>query len=352
MPVFAWKGETLEEYWWCTEQMMTWPAGAAGRRRPEHDPRRRRRRHAAGAQGRRVRARRRGARPDVGVEPRAGDRARPAAALAADGPDEVDADGQAASAASPRRRRPASSACTRWPPTASCCSRRSTSTTRSRSRSSTTCTAAATRSSTPSRRATDVMIGGKTAVVCGYGDVGKGCVQSLRGQGARVIVTEIDPINALQAAMEGCRCCPLDDVVDDGRHLRRRPPATPTSSPSTHMARMKHNAIVCNIGHFDNEIDMAGLARSGATRDELKPGTDVWRFHGRPPDHRPRRGPAGEPRLRHRSPELRDELLVQQPGDRPDRAVHQHRRSTRPASTCCPSVSTRRSPACTSTPSA
>jgi adenosylhomocysteinase len=126
-------------------------------------------------------------------------------------------------------------------------------------------------------RATDVMIGGKTAVVCGYGDVGKGCVQSLRGQGARVIVTEIDPINALQAAMEGVQVLPIEDVVDTADIFVS---ATGNADIITtdHMRRMKHNAIVCNIGHFDNEIDMAGLARSGATRDELKPGTDVWRF--------------------------------------------------------------------------
>jgi adenosylhomocysteinase len=126
-------------------------------------------------------------------------------------------------------------------------------------------------------RATDVMLAGKTAVVCGYGDVGKGCVQSLRGQGCRVIVTEIDPINALQAAMEGIQVLPLEDVVDTADIFVT---ATGNSDIITvdHMAQMKHNAIVCNIGHFDNEIDMAGLARSGATRDELKPGTDVWRF--------------------------------------------------------------------------
>jgi adenosylhomocysteinase len=126
-------------------------------------------------------------------------------------------------------------------------------------------------------RATDVMIGGKTAVVCGYGDVGKGCVQSLRGQGARVIVTEIDPINALQAAMEGLQVLPLDDVVGVADIFVS---ATGNTDIITidHMHQMKHNAIVCNIGHFDNEIDMAGLARSGATRDQLKPGTDVWRF--------------------------------------------------------------------------
>ncbi len=126
-------------------------------------------------------------------------------------------------------------------------------------------------------RATDVMIGGKTAVVCGYGDVGKGCVQSLQGQGARVIVTEIDPINALQAAMEGIQVLPLEDVVDTADIF-----VSATGNADIirleHMEQMKHNAIVCNIGHFDNEIDMAGLARSGAVRDELKPGTDVWTF--------------------------------------------------------------------------
>ena len=126
-------------------------------------------------------------------------------------------------------------------------------------------------------RATDVMLGGKISVVCGYGDVGKGCVQSLRGQGSRVIVTEIDPINALQAAMEGLEVLPLDDVVETADVFVT---ATGNADIITvdHMRRMKHNAIVCNIGHFDNEIDMAGLARSGAVRDELKPGTDVWRF--------------------------------------------------------------------------
>ncbi|MBV1893671.1 MAG: adenosylhomocysteinase [Ilumatobacteraceae bacterium] len=126
-------------------------------------------------------------------------------------------------------------------------------------------------------RATDVMIGGKTAVVCGYGDVGKGCVQSLQGQGARVIVTEIDPINALQAVMEGLQVLPMEEVVGIADIFVS---ATGNADIITidHMLQMKHNAIVCNIGHFDNEIDMAGLGRSGAVRDELKPGTDVWRF--------------------------------------------------------------------------
>jgi adenosylhomocysteinase len=126
-------------------------------------------------------------------------------------------------------------------------------------------------------RATDVMIAGKMAVVCGYGDVGKGCAQSLRGQGARVIVTEIDPINALQAAMEGYQVDTLENMVSTADVF-----VTATGNEAIvtvdHMTRMKHNAIVCNIGHFDNEIDMAGLARSGAVRDELKAGTDLWTF--------------------------------------------------------------------------
>jgi adenosylhomocysteinase len=126
-------------------------------------------------------------------------------------------------------------------------------------------------------RATDIMIAGKMAVVCGYGDVGKGCAQSLRGQGARVVVTEVDPINALQAAMEGYQVQTLESVVGTADIF-----VTATGNADIvrveHMEKMKHNAIVCNIGHFDNEIDMAGLARSGASRDELKAGTDLWTF--------------------------------------------------------------------------
>ena len=127
-------------------------------------------------------------------------------------------------------------------------------------------------------RATDVMIGGKVAVVCGFGDVGKGCAQSLRGQGARVIVTEIDPINALQAAMEGYQVLTLDDVVDTADIF-----ITATGNKdiitAEHMSRMKHQAIVGNIGHFDNEIDMAGLARlPGVKRINIKPQVDEWVF--------------------------------------------------------------------------
>ena len=127
-------------------------------------------------------------------------------------------------------------------------------------------------------RATDVLIGGKVAVVCGYGDVGKGCAEALKGQGARVIVTEIDPICALQAAMDGFQVSVLDDVVDQADIF-----VTTTGNfniiTAAHMARMKHQAIVSNIGHFDNEIDMAGLAKTeGIEKIEIKPQVHEWRF--------------------------------------------------------------------------
>jgi len=127
-------------------------------------------------------------------------------------------------------------------------------------------------------RATDVMIGGKVAVVCGFGDVGKGCAESLRGQGARVIVTEIDPICALQAAMQGYEVKTLEDVVEIGDIF-----ITATGNrdiiTADHMARMKHQAIVGNIGHFDNEIDIAGLARvPGIRKVNIKPQVDEWVF--------------------------------------------------------------------------
>ncbi|MEA3075771.1 MAG: adenosylhomocysteinase [Actinomycetota bacterium] len=127
-------------------------------------------------------------------------------------------------------------------------------------------------------RATDVMIGGKLAVVLGYGDVGKGCAQSLRGQGARVVVTEVDPICALQAAMEGFEVTTLERVVDRADIF-----VTATGNrdviTAEHMGRMKHNAIVGNIGHFDNEIDMAGLARlSDLQRINIKPQVDEFVF--------------------------------------------------------------------------
>ena len=127
-------------------------------------------------------------------------------------------------------------------------------------------------------RATDVLIGGKVAVICGYGDVGKGSADSLRGQGARVIVTEIDPICALQAAMDGYQVATLEDVVDTADIFIT---ATGCKDVVTadHMSRMKHQAIVGNIGHFDNEIDMAGLAGlPGVERRTIKPQVDEWTF--------------------------------------------------------------------------
>jgi adenosylhomocysteinase len=127
-------------------------------------------------------------------------------------------------------------------------------------------------------RATDVLIGGKVAVVFGYGDVGKGCAESLRGQGARVIITEVDPICALQAAMDGYQVTVLDDVVESADIF-----ITATGCfdviTADHMRRMKHQAIVGNIGHFDNEIDMAGLAKiPGIQKINIKPQVDEWRF--------------------------------------------------------------------------
>ena len=127
-------------------------------------------------------------------------------------------------------------------------------------------------------RATDVMIAGKVAVICGYGDVGKGCVESLRGQGARVVVTEVDPICALQAAMDGLQVVRLEDVIETADIF-----VTTTGNKdiimAEDMAKMKHQAIVGNIGHFDNEIDMAGLAKlPGVTKIEIKPQVHEWTF--------------------------------------------------------------------------
>jgi adenosylhomocysteinase len=127
-------------------------------------------------------------------------------------------------------------------------------------------------------RATDIMLSGKVAVVCGYGDVGKGCAQSLKGQGCRVIVTEIDPICALQAAMEGYQVDTIDQWIDKADIF-----ITATGNyniiTADHMARMKDKAIVGNIGHFDNEIDMAGLKKvHGISKTNIKPQYDMWTF--------------------------------------------------------------------------
>ncbi len=169
------------------------------------------------------------------------------------------------------------------------------------------------------KRATDVMVAGKIAVVCGYGDVGKGSAQALRALSAQVWVTEIDPICALQAAMEGYRVVTMDYAADKADIF-----VTATGNfhviTHDHMKRMKNQAIVCNIGHFDNEIDIAGLPpvplgeHQAAGRSRHLP--------GRQAHHPAGRGPPGEPGLRHRASELRDEFVVRQPGAGADRAVH------------------------------
>ena len=127
------------------------------------------------------------------------------------------------------------------------------------------------------KRATDIMVAGKVVVVCGYGDVGKGCAQSMRGFGARVLVTEIDPICALQAAMEGFKVTTLEDALPEGDIY-----VTATGNCHVirfeHMKKMKDQAIICNIGHFDNEIEMAELEASDAKRTEIKPQVDQWIF--------------------------------------------------------------------------
>lgn len=278
VPVFAWKGETLEEYWWCTEQMMTWPDAADG---SAYDG------------------------PNMILDD-GGD-----ATLLVHKGVEYEREGEVpdpTSASNPELaivlgllQRTLKKDPKKWTRMASGIRGVTEETTTGVKRlykmasegellfPAINVNDSVTKSKFDNlygcrhslvdaiNRATDVMLGGKTAVVCGYGDVGKGCVQSLRGQGCRVIVTEIDPINALQAAMEGIQVLTLEDVVSTADIF-----VTATGNEAIisvdHMAQMKHNAIVCNIGHFDNEIDMAGLARSGAARDELKPGTDVWRF--------------------------------------------------------------------------
>jgi adenosylhomocysteinase len=277
VPVFAWKGETLEEYWWCTEQMMTWP----GRRDD-------------GTDGPNMILDDGG---DATLLVHKGVEYEKAGAV----PDPTEASNPELAIVLGLLQRSLKTDPDKWTRMASAIKGVTEETTTGVKRlykmaekgellfPAINVNDSVTKSKFDNlygcrhslvdaiSRATDVMLGGKTAVVCGYGDVGKGCVQSLRGQGARVIVTEIDPINALQAAMEGLQVLPLEDIVDTADVFVT---ATGNSDIITvdHMRAMKHNAIVCNIGHFDNEIDMAGLARSGATKDELKPGTDLWTF--------------------------------------------------------------------------
>ncbi|MFB7030237.1 MULTISPECIES: adenosylhomocysteinase [unclassified Streptomyces] len=269
IPVFAWKGETLEEYWWCTEQALTWP-GADGPNMILDDGG-----DATVLVHKGVEYQKAGAVPD----PSTAENDETAVVLRLLGDSALD-----------------------WGRLASGIRGVTEETTTGvhrlyemfRSGSllfpAINVNDAVTKSKFDNKygcrhslidginRATDVLIGGKTAVVFGYGDVGKGCAESLRGQGARVIVTEIDPICALQAAMDGYQVTTLDEVVETADIF-----ITTTGNKDIimagDMARMKHQAIVGNIGHFDNEIDMAGLARiPGVVKDEVKPQVHTWTF--------------------------------------------------------------------------
>jgi adenosylhomocysteinase len=276
VPVFAWKGETLEEYWWCTEQMMTWPPDANGGTGPNMIL------------------------DDGGDATLLVHKGREFE-LAGEVPDPGSATNPEFAIVLGLLQRSLRTEPNKWTTLAAGIKGVTEETTtgvmrlyKMHERGELLFPAINVNDSvTKSKfdnlygcrhslvdaicRATDVMLAGKVAVVAGYGDVGKGCAQALKGQGSRVIVTEVDPINALQAAMEGYQVTTMEDVVATADIFVS---ATGNDGIITaeHMGKMKHNAIVCNIGHFDSEIDMAGLARSGATRDELKPGTDLWSF--------------------------------------------------------------------------
>jgi adenosylhomocysteinase len=273
VPVFAWKGETLEEYWWCTEQMLTWP-GHEGPNMILDDGGDATMLVLKGAEFERA-----GAVPD------------PAKAESAEFKvflsllqRSLDEDPQ------------------RWTRAAAEIKGVTEETTtgvhrlyQMQSKGDLPFPAINVNDSvTKSKfdnlygvrhslidginRATDVMIGGKVAVVCGFGDVGKGCAQSLSGQGARVLITEIDPICALQALMQGYEIVTLEDVVETADIF-----ITATGNrdiiTADHISRMKHQAIVGNIGHFDNEIDMAGLEQvPGIKKVNIKPQVDEWVF--------------------------------------------------------------------------
>ncbi len=273
VPVFAWKGETLEEYWWATEQALAWPNDDGPNMIVDDGGDATLLVHLG------VEAERSGQVPDLG-------------------PDDSEEHGViTATLQRALRTRPGM-----WTKMAAGIKGVSEETTTGVNRLRQRAEAGAllfpamnvNDSVTKSKfdnlygvrhslidgifRATDVMVAGKVAVVCGYGDVGKGCAQSLAGQGARVLITEVDPICALQAAMEGYQVVVLDDVIGSADIV-----VTATGNKDVlmaeHMAKMKHNAIVCNIGHFNNEIDITGLARyPGISRHPIKPQVDAWDF--------------------------------------------------------------------------
>ena len=273
IPVFAWKGETLEEYWWCTEQALTWP-GQDGPNMILDDG------------------------GDATLLVHKGVEFERAGAV----PDPASADSEEFQVVLSLLQRTLSEDPQRWTRMGEGLKGVTEETTTGVHRlyemqaagtllfPAINVNDSVTKSKFDNlygcrhslidgiNRAVDVMIAGKTALICGYGDVGKGCAQSLRGQGARVLIAEIDPICALQASMDGYQVARLEDVVESVDIF-----VTATGNKdiitAAHMARMKHQAIVGNIGHFDNEIDMAGLARTdGVERVTIKPQVDEWRF--------------------------------------------------------------------------
>ncbi|HVC07591.1 MAG TPA: adenosylhomocysteinase [Solirubrobacterales bacterium] len=272
IPVFAWKGETLEEYWWCTEQALAWPDGEGPNMILDDGG-------------------------DATLLVHKGVEFERAGAV----PDPSSADSEEFAVVLETLQRSLQSEPQRWTRIAAGIKGVTEETTTGVHRlyqlaetgellfPAINVNDSVTKSKFDNlygcrhslidgiNRATDVMIGGKVAVVCGFGDVGKGCAKSLSGQGARVIVTEIDPICALQAAMEGHEVRRLEDLLETADIF-----ITATGNKgiitAAQMARMKHNAIVGNIGHFDNEIDVAGLESSPAERVNIKPQVDEWRF--------------------------------------------------------------------------
>jgi adenosylhomocysteinase len=273
VPVFAWKGETLEEYWWCTEQALRWPDGGGPNMILDDGG-------------------------DATLLVHKGVEFERAGAV----PDPASADSDEFRIVLEALQRSLEEDSQRWTKVAAEIKGVTEETTTGVHRlyqfaeqglllfPAINVNDAVTKSKFDNKygcrhslidginRATDVLIGGKVAVVCGYGDVGKGCAESLRGQGARVVVTEIDPICALQAAMDGYQVATLDDVLEKADIF-----ITATGNrdviTGADMARMKHQAIVGNIGHFDNEIDMAGLSKTdGVERINIKPQVDEWVF--------------------------------------------------------------------------
>jgi adenosylhomocysteinase len=273
VPVFAWKGESLDEYWWCTQQVLCWPDGAGPNMILDDGG-------------------------DATLLVHKGVEFEKAGSV----PDPASADNEELAVILQLLQRSLDEDATRWTSIANGIKGVTEETTTGVHRlyqmhergellfPAINVNDSVTKSKFDNKygcrhslidginRATDVLIGGKVAVVCGYGDVGKGCAESLRGQGARVIVTEIDPICALQAAMDGYQVLTLDDVLETADIF-----VTATGNfniiKAADMQRMKQGAIVGNIGHFDNEIDMAGLAKlPGVERRNIKPQVDEWVF--------------------------------------------------------------------------